>query len=48
MRVVMDLLGHSQFALTMDLYSHVVPELKWEAADGMDNFLDTEGDSEAV
>jgi integrase len=36
MRVVMELLGHSQIAMTMDLYSHVVPELKREAADRMD------------
>jgi integrase len=39
MRVVMELLGHSQIAMTMDLYSHVVPELKREAADRMDALL---------
>ena len=38
-RVVMELLGHSQIAMTMDLYSHVVPELKREAADRMDALL---------
>lgn len=35
-RVVMELLGHSQIAVTMNLYSHVVPELRKEAADRMD------------
>ncbi|MDQ5823736.1 MAG: tyrosine-type recombinase/integrase [Chloroflexota bacterium] len=48
MRVVMELLGHSQFAMTMDLYSHVVLELKREAAKGMDDFLNSPGDAEAV
>jgi integrase len=48
MRVVVELLGHSQVRMTMDLYSHVVPELKCDPAEGMDVFLDTEGGSEAV
>jgi integrase len=39
MRVVMALLGHSQISLTMDLYSHVLPELRREAADRMEAIL---------
>ena len=39
-RVVMDVLGHSQIALTMNTYSHVIPELRREAADRMDELLD--------
>lgn len=35
MKVVQDVLGHAQIALTADLYSHVVPELRREAADRM-------------
>jgi len=31
-RVVMEVLGHSEIALTMNAYSHVVPELQQEAA----------------
>jgi integrase len=31
-RVVMELLGHSQISLTMNTYSHVLPESKREAA----------------
>ena len=31
-RVVMDILGHSSYQLTMNTYSHVVPELNSEAA----------------
>jgi integrase len=32
-RVVMELLGHSQISLTMDTYSHVVPDLLRDAVD---------------
>jgi integrase len=38
-RVVMDLLGHSQIAVTMNTYSHVVPALRKEAADKMEAVL---------
>jgi len=34
-RVVMDILGHSQISLTLGTYSHVVPELAQQAAEGM-------------
>jgi integrase len=39
-RVVMDVLGHSQIGLTMNTYAHVIPELRREAADRMDQLLD--------
>ena len=39
MRVIQDLLGHSDFYLTMNTYSHVIPEQKREAADKMDRLL---------
>ena len=38
-RVVMETLGHSQISLTMDTYSHVLPELQRDAADQMDSIL---------
>jgi len=38
-RVVMDVLGHSQFSITMDLYSHVMPSALREAADAVDRAL---------
>jgi integrase len=38
-RVVMDVLGHSQIALTMNTYSHVIPELKRDAAQRMEELL---------
>jgi integrase len=38
-RVVMELLGHSQIAVTMNIYSHVVPALRKEAANQMDAIL---------
>jgi integrase len=38
-RVVMDVLGHSQISLTMNTYAHVLPELRREAADRMNDLL---------
>lgn len=38
-RVVMDVLGHSQIALTMNTYTHVLPELRRDAADRMDALI---------
>lgn len=38
-RVVMDVLGHSQIALTMNTYSHVIPELRRQAAERMDELI---------
>ncbi|MFZ0178990.1 MAG: tyrosine-type recombinase/integrase, partial [Candidatus Dormiibacterota bacterium] len=35
-RVVMELLGHSQISLTMNLYSHVIPALRKDAAERME------------
>jgi integrase len=39
-RVVMELLRHTNFAITMHLYSHVIPALQREAADQMDRILE--------
>ncbi len=46
-RVVMEILGHSQIALTMNTYSHVAPEVSREAADRMARTLwqDAEDDN---
>ena len=38
-RVVIDVLGHSQLAITTDFYSHVMPTALREAADAMDRAL---------
>ena len=35
----MEILGHSQIALTMDTYSHVLPELTQDAAASMERIL---------
>lgn len=45
-RVVMEVLGHSQIGLTMNTYSHVIPELRREAADRMDKLLSRSDDRE--
>jgi integrase len=38
-RVVMEILGHSQIGLTMNTYSHVIPQLQQEAASKLDALL---------
>jgi integrase len=38
-RVVMEVLGHSQIGITMNLYSHVLPEAQRQAAAQMDAVL---------
>ena len=38
-RVVMETLGHSQISLTLDTYSHLIPELGRQAARRMDELL---------
>lgn len=38
-RVVMDILGHSNIAMTMNTYSHVIPALQHDAAAKMDALL---------
>jgi len=42
-RMVMELLGHSQIALTMNTYTQVLPELKQQTARGMDAILQPKG-----
>ena len=42
-RVVMELLGHSQIGITMNLYTHVMPSLKRDAADRMHDLLSASG-----
>ena len=45
-RVVMEILGHSQIALTMKTYSHVAPEVSREAADRMARMLWRDADED--
>jgi len=39
-RVVMEILGHSQIALTMNTYTHVLPDMKRDAAMRMDRAIE--------
>jgi integrase len=39
-KIVSDLLGHSQIAVTMNTYSHVTPTMQRQAADAMDALLE--------
>ena len=38
-RVVMEILGHSRIATTLDIYTHLLPRARHEAADKMDAIL---------
>ena len=38
-RIVMEILGHSHIAMTMNTYTHVVPELRRDAAQRMEALL---------
>jgi integrase len=40
-RVVMEILGHSQISVTMNTYSHVLPETQREAAAKLAALLET-------
>jgi integrase len=40
-RTVMEILGHSQIGITMNLYGHILPELHDEAAEKMDALFST-------
>jgi integrase len=39
LKVVSEALGHSSIGITADVYAHVTPELRREAADAMDRAL---------
>ena len=39
-KVVQERLGHSQIAMTLDVYSHAVPSMQREAARRLDDLLD--------
>jgi integrase len=41
-REVMELLGHSNIAMTMDVYAHVIPALKREAIERFDAMLSSD------
>ncbi len=38
-RVVMEILGHSQISITMDVYTHIVQDTQREAMSHMDRLL---------
>jgi integrase len=43
LRMVMEILGHSQMSTTSDIYTHVLPAQFREVADALDAWLDTKG-----
>ena len=38
-RAIMEVLGHSEIGVTMDTYAHVLPQLREEAADAIDELF---------
>jgi integrase len=38
-RAIMEVLGHSEIGVTMNTYAHVLPELRQEAADTIDDLF---------
>jgi integrase len=38
-KIVGEMLGHSQIAITLDLYSHVTPTMQRQAAEAMEAVL---------
>ncbi len=38
-RVVMEILGHSQISITMNTYSHVIPQMQQEAVRRLSDLL---------
>jgi len=38
-KVVQELLGHSSIAVTMDVYSHLMPDMQASAAEAMEDVL---------
>jgi len=35
-KIVSEMLGHSSVSITLDIYSHVTPDMQQQAADAMD------------
>ena len=38
-RVIMEVLGHAEIGVTMNTYAHVLPRLRVEAADAIDELF---------
>ena len=43
-KVVQEMLGHSDVGMTLDVYSHVLPEMQAETAESLDNLLGDNGE----
>jgi integrase len=39
-KIVQEMLGHSSITITLDLYSHVLPDMQEKAVKAMDDILD--------
>ena len=47
-KVVSDMLGHASVAITLSIYSHVLPSMHRDAADAMDELLAPRDQSDSV
>jgi integrase len=43
LKTVSEALGHASIAITADVYAHVTPDLRREAADALDRALQAKG-----
>lgn len=41
-KIVSEMLGHAQVAITLDIYRHVIPHMQEQAAAAMDSLLEDE------
>ncbi len=39
-KIVQEMLGHSSITITLDLYSHVLPDMQEKAVEAMDDIFD--------
>ncbi|MFW6270040.1 MAG: tyrosine-type recombinase/integrase [Bacillota bacterium] len=44
-KIIQERLGHTSISITLDVYSHVSPEMQKEAAEKMENLLSFEPDN---
>ncbi len=45
-KIVQEMLGHANISMTMDTYSHVLPNMQGEAVRAMDSFFEAEGQND--
>ena len=47
-KIVAEMLGHSTVSMTLDIYSHVIPDMQKGATEALDRLLSANGDQHAL